>query len=99
MTFRFVGNYTEIANEKFVHLGQKLEGEEADLAHAVAGGAAFIREEEFNAIFAAKEEVAKFKSPGARQSAPEAFKAKHTAALAKVGAAPEPPATPAKDAK
>jgi hypothetical protein len=100
MTLRFVGNYTEFADQKFTQLGQKLEGTEETLKHLVAGGAAFIREEEFNAIFTSKEELAKFKSAGSRHAAPDSFKEKATAALAKVGSPPvAPPATPAKDQK
>lgn len=75
MKFFFVGNHESVIGDKhkLTELGQVVELDEAEAEVCMRGGCALLTEEEWLSIDISDDECKKFKLPGRRINAPEAF--------------------------
>ncbi len=80
--YHFVGSYCEIdaGRIKLDKFGQRIELDDKLAEIVIKGGGAILPEDKFKAISFTDEELKDFAYPGARENAPESFKARVKAA-------------------
>jgi len=103
MIVRFIGTVAEIgfgSVADFKYFGQSADLPESLYREAVLGSCGILPEPDFNAIGFTPQELKLYANPGARQSAPDEFRAKYKRAIDKLHANREalenPPVQPSK---